>query len=254
MLVVTIPALSSGLLINLEPVSCSIYFDQEKRSSHRTTPDDNTWTSTIPAQLKAGQYVSGVQLREGVLFLLMFPHSWSGTRCAYHQYIEVLLPFSYSMLNSVSPFTLKRRSFIPVARESSCIILTSPGASSSDNLYLHSQVRVTGSGTDTPSDSDLVSMVDVYRDVQWPFIYGDFGTFTIPGPAPVTFGDNSGASTTPRPSTVASSSASTPTSSGISGGQPSSNASTVASQPATTSVHCHLKSRMLVRRRFARSH
>lgn len=48
------------------------YFLSSGKSSHGTIPDNNTWTSTIPAQLVAGQYVSGVQLREHMLFLLIF--------------------------------------------------------------------------------------------------------------------------------------------------------------------------------------
>ncbi|KXN91074.1 Polysaccharide monooxygenase Cel61a [Leucoagaricus sp. SymC.cos] len=155
----------------------------------------NTWTSTIPAQLKAGQY---------------------------------LMRHEIVALHSQTP------QFYP-----SC-----------------TQVRLNGSGTGTPSDSDLTTIQDLYRGVNWPFIYGDFGTFTIPGPAPVTFGDNPGPSaggtTTPRPSASYSSSSSTPTGSGISGGQQPSNTSTTAPAAAATG-HCRLKSRSFVKKRLIRS-
>lgn len=154
-----------------------------------------TWTSTIPAQLKTGQY---------------------------------LIRHEIVALHSQTP------QFYP-----SC-----------------TQVRVTGPGTGTPSDSDLTTIQDIYRDVKWPFIYGDFGTFTIPGPAPVIFGDNSGtdfgATTTPRSSHSYPSSVPTPTSSGISGGELPSESSVPASG-STGSGHCRLKSRSLIRRHLVKS-
>ncbi|EKM80723.1 hypothetical protein AGABI1DRAFT_71213 [Agaricus bisporus var. burnettii JB137-S8] len=117
------------------------------------------------------------------------------------------------------------------------------------------QVRVTGSGTGTPSDSDLVSIPALYTGVKWPFIYGDFGAFTIPGPPPVTFGgDNNGppatesysSSSAPTATTESAPTASAPTTTNVeSRGQQPSETSTSA-LPATTG-QCRL------RRRFARS-
>ncbi|KAF5380590.1 hypothetical protein D9615_004610 [Tricholomella constricta] len=50
------------------------------------------------------------------------------------------------------------------------------------------QIKVTGSGTGQPSQTDLVSIPGLYSNAVWPNIYSDFGTFSIPGPPPVTFG------------------------------------------------------------------
>ncbi|KAF8973152.1 hypothetical protein BDZ97DRAFT_656824 [Flammula alnicola] len=71
-----------------------------------------------------------------------------------------------------------------------------------------SQVEVTGSGINVPSDNELVSMQTLYQGVTFPNIYGDSVSFTIPGPTPVTFG-GIGGNTAPSstistsPSTVA---------------------------------------------------
>lgn len=51
------------------------------------------------------------------------------------------------------------------------------------------QVRVTGSGTGLPSDSDLVGIPALYNGVQFPDIYNGFSSFTVPGPPIVTFGN-----------------------------------------------------------------
>jgi len=111
---------------------------------------------------------------------------------------------------------------------------------------------VTGSGTGTPSDSDLATIQDIYLGVKWPFIYGDFGTFTIPGPPPVTFGDNPATGSggiTPRRSASNPSPASAPTGSGVSGGQFPSNTSVSG---LTRTGHCRLKSRSLAKNRLVK--
>lgn len=110
-----------------------------------------------------------------------------------------------------------------------------------------------GSGTGTPSDSDLATIQDIYLDVKWPFIYGDFGTFTIPGPPPVTFGDNSGtgsAGITPRRSDSNPSPVPTSTGSAVSGGHPSN--TSVSSPGLKETGHCRLKSQSLVKRRLVK--
>jgi len=111
---------------------------------------------------------------------------------------------------------------------------------------------VTGSGTGTPSDSDLATIQDIYRDATWPFIYGDFGTFTIPGPPPVTLGDNPGTGSggiTPRHSASKSSPVSAPTGSTVSGGQSSSSTSVSG---LTETGHCRLKSRRIAKNRLVK--
>ncbi|KAF9263380.1 hypothetical protein L218DRAFT_927969 [Marasmius fiardii PR-910] len=52
------------------------------------------------------------------------------------------------------------------------------------------QLDVKGSGKGYPSDKDLVSIPGLYDNVAFPNIYSDFGSFTIPGPPPVSL-DNS---------------------------------------------------------------
>ncbi|TFK44421.1 glycosyl hydrolase family 61-domain-containing protein [Crucibulum laeve] len=110
-----------------------------------------------------------------------------------------------------------------------------------------SQIQVSGSGTGQPSDSELVTMEALYSAVSFPDIYSDFGTFTIPGPAPVTFGGSApiaSSSAPPAPSK---------TSTAIAVGQQTSATSTPMSTTRPTG-HCSLSSRRLARRRFARSH
>lgn len=110
-----------------------------------------------------------------------------------------------------------------------------------------------GSGTGTPSDSDLATIQDIYLDVKWPFIYGDFGTFTIPGPPPVTLGDNSGtgsAGITPRRSDSNPSPVPTSTGSAVSGGHPSN--TSVSGPDLKGTGHCRLKSQSLVKRRLVK--
>jgi len=56
-----------------------------------------------------------------------------------------------------------------------------------------SQIKVTGSGTHLPSNSDMVSMQTLYKGVTFPNIYTDSTiSFTIPGPPPVNFDGNGG--------------------------------------------------------------
>ncbi|KIM45277.1 lytic polysaccharide monooxygenase [Hebeloma cylindrosporum] len=57
-----------------------------------------------------------------------------------------------------------------------------------------SQVQVTGSGTGTPSQDELVSMQTLYNGVVFPDIYADSVSFTIPGPPLVNFDSNGGGS------------------------------------------------------------
>ncbi|KAI8992995.1 glycosyl hydrolase family 61-domain-containing protein [Trametes punicea] len=89
------------------------------------------WTSTVPSQLKAGQYL----VRHEIVAL----HS-------------VGQPQYY------------------------------PGCA---------QVEVTGTGTQIPSGSELVSLPGLYNNVQWPDIWSDnIKSFTAPGPA-IAFSDSS---------------------------------------------------------------
>ncbi|TBU33784.1 glycosyl hydrolase family 61-domain-containing protein [Dichomitus squalens] len=69
------------------------------------------------------------------------------------------------------------------------------------------QLSVTGSGTQTPSGSELVSIPGVYNDVKFPDIWSDsFKSFTIPGPAPAFSGSGSGSGASgPAPSSTKSS-------------------------------------------------
>ncbi|CAA7261663.1 unnamed protein product [Cyclocybe aegerita] len=110
-----------------------------------------------------------------------------------------------------------------------------------------SQVEVTGSGTDTPSDSALISMQDLYTGVTFPNIYGESVSFAIPGPSPVSFDGNGGSASTPTTNNTSSNTstrASTSTST-VSRTVPDA-VSTVVSQP---SVQCHLGSKRLIRQR-----
>ncbi|KAG7098825.1 hypothetical protein E1B28_000729 [Marasmius oreades] len=67
------------------------------------------------------------------------------------------------------------------------------------------QLNVKGSGKGFPSDRDLVSIPGLYDNVAFPNIYSDFGSFTIPGPPPVSL-DNSNppftVTSTPSPTVV----------------------------------------------------
>ncbi|KAF8070660.1 glycosyl hydrolase family 61-domain-containing protein [Lyophyllum atratum] len=106
-----------------------------------------------------------------------------------------------------------------------------------------SQVKLSGSGTGLPADNDLVSMAGLYSNVTWPNIYSDFGTFSIPGPPPVTFGV--GGNLPPVTPTVTSAD---PTSTG-GPTQASNTPSTTTPVPSSqASGHCLLNSRRLVRR------
>lgn len=60
MLEATIRTPNNGLLTNSELVGCSI--SDAETSSDRISSDHYTWTSKVPAELKAGQYVSAVQI------------------------------------------------------------------------------------------------------------------------------------------------------------------------------------------------
>ncbi|KAJ8077201.1 hypothetical protein PM082_001629 [Marasmius tenuissimus] len=52
------------------------------------------------------------------------------------------------------------------------------------------QLNVKGNGQGYPSEGDLVSIPGLYDKVAFPNIYSNFGSFTIPGPPPVSL-DNS---------------------------------------------------------------
>lgn len=100
---------------------------------------------------------------------------------------------------------------------------------------------MSGAGTKQPSESDLVSIPGLYSGVSWPNIYSDFGSFSIPGPPPVSFGDGgnippiSPTVTSARPtSTAGTQTPSTSTATPVSSGQPS--------------TRCLLASRRLIRR------
>ncbi|KAF9010490.1 glycosyl hydrolase family 61-domain-containing protein [Cyathus striatus] len=103
-----------------------------------------------------------------------------------------------------------------------------------------SQVRVTGSGTQQPDPQDLVTMQDVYNDVTFPNIYSNFGSFTVPGPAPA-FGNSDDDS-----SPIFTSSPTPSSSTGISDGQ------TVSS--ATSSAIANSPSSQLIKRRSVGIH
>jgi len=60
MLEATIRIPNNGLLTNSELVGCSI--SDPGTSSDRISSDDYTWTSKVPTELKAGPYVSAVQI------------------------------------------------------------------------------------------------------------------------------------------------------------------------------------------------
>ncbi|TFK68673.1 hypothetical protein BDN72DRAFT_768969 [Pluteus cervinus] len=119
-----------------------------------------------------------------------------------------------------------------------------------------SQLKVTGSGTGQPSDSDLVSMPDVYSNVQYPDIYTDspaqMQAFVVPGPPIVTFDGTAPASNSPEPS-LSSNSSSTATAATAS----SDNGTTMIPQTSyptpmpssAPSSSCSLGSRKLIRRR-----
>ncbi|KAI0318277.1 glycosyl hydrolase family 61-domain-containing protein [Amylostereum chailletii] len=49
------------------------------------------------------------------------------------------------------------------------------------------QVNVHGSGSGVPSDSYLITMDDLYKNVTWPDIWDDFQGLTVPGPPVVQF-------------------------------------------------------------------
>ncbi|KAI0699254.1 glycosyl hydrolase family 61-domain-containing protein [Cytidiella melzeri] len=79
------------------------------------------------------------------------------------------------------------------------------------------QVRVTGSGSTSPSGSSLVKIPGVYATTTWPDIWADgFKSFNIPGPAPAfggSGGTNNAAPAPPTASSLASSSPLSPSSS-----------------------------------------
>ncbi|KAF8650452.1 hypothetical protein AX16_005254 [Volvariella volvacea WC 439] len=135
------------------------------------------------------------------------------------------------------------------------------------------QVRVTGSGTAQPSESDLFSIPDVYNGVTFPNIYFDFGTFTPPGPPPVSFGQggsNNQAPNTPSPPSATTAEATTPevqtlVPSTVTSNSPADTYTNTTSPPQTPepaspapspqpSGYCGLHSRRLVRRRLSKWH
>ncbi|KAG5638868.1 hypothetical protein H0H81_009171 [Sphagnurus paluster] len=107
------------------------------------------------------------------------------------------------------------------------------------------QINLTGSGKGQPSASSLVSIPALYDGVVWPDIYTNFGTFTIPGPPPVTFDTTGGGK--PAPATTA-----------VTPARPTTTAGAISSTSTTTPVagtpvasgHCQLNSRRLLRRRL----
>ncbi|KAJ8454291.1 hypothetical protein ONZ45_g8731 [Pleurotus djamor] len=112
------------------------------------------------------------------------------------------------------------------------------------------QVNVRGSGQGTPSDSDLVSLPGLYNGVTFPNIYTDFGSFTVPGPPPVTF--DGSAAPAPGPARPSAPSTSTSTAPGVNNPTASSvgnsGSTPPSSEPATPSAQCLLASRRVVRR------
>ncbi|KAF9469883.1 glycosyl hydrolase family 61-domain-containing protein [Collybia nuda] len=148
-------------------------------ATDRLRANNNSWSSTIPAQLAPGQYL----IRNEII-----------------------------ALHSIIP------QFYP-----SC-----------------SQINVSGTGTSQPHENELVSIPGLYNNAIWPNIYGNFSSFTIPGPLPVTFSDNEGGATPVSPTA-----ASTPPN--PSGGDTSTTWS--VPKPSRPPTHCHLASRRLIRRR-----
>ncbi|KAF9501911.1 hypothetical protein BDN71DRAFT_499033 [Pleurotus eryngii] len=162
-------------------------YDNGQWASAKLIADGSSWTSQIPNQLAAGQYL----MRHEIIAL----HS----------------------------------------------------AGSPQYYPACAQVNVNGSGQGKPSDSDLVSLPGLYDGVTFPNIYTDFGTFTIPGPPPVTFDGHEAAPSpttsvkAPATSTAVGSSNSTSSGIGNSGSNP-------PSQQATPSAQCLLASHRMVRR------
>lgn len=109
MLEATIRIPNNGQLTNSELVGCSI--SDPGASPDRIFSDGYTWTSEVPAELKAGQYVSVVR------FLFLHTHTYyqlmRHEMCAL---FAILHDLSFLCLSLVSPSTLKRPSSIPVAR------------------------------------------------------------------------------------------------------------------------------------------
>lgn len=195
--------------------------------------DDNSWVSTIPAELAPGQYASFIFLITYCLSDLV--NSLYAMKCKYpisnRDLVVEIKILSSVALHSITPQFYPSCSYVLVI---SMFVCSHP--------IIFSQVKVTGTGTKQPSESDLVSIPGLYSGATWPNIYSDFGTFTIPGPPPVTFG--AGGNAPPISPTVTSAQATTSTT-----GTQISNTSTAApvtsSQPST---HCLLASRRLIRR------
>lgn len=109
-----------------------------------------------------------------------------------------------------------------------------------------SQIKVTGSGTGTPSDSDLVSIPALYEGATFPNIYNDDSSgFVVPGPAPVTFGQ---AGTDPSPNPPQAPAATSGTSTVIASSPTQTQSPTPMPTPAPSN-QCSLGSRKLFRRR-----
>ncbi|KAF8894075.1 glycosyl hydrolase family 61-domain-containing protein [Infundibulicybe gibba] len=103
-----------------------------------------------------------------------------------------------------------------------------------------SQLKVTGTGNGQPSQQDVVSIPELYNGVKFPNIYTDFGSFTIPGPPPITL--TGGGSQPPRAATELLST----------GSQKITNTPSASGTPVSTTKlpnHCLLASRRMVRRR-----
>uniref|UniRef100_A0A8H7Y7J9 lytic cellulose monooxygenase (C4-dehydrogenating) n=1 Tax=Psilocybe cubensis TaxID=181762 RepID=A0A8H7Y7J9_PSICU len=100
-----------------------------------------------------------------------------------------------------------------------------------------SQLEITGSGTNTPSDSQLVTVQALYASVTFPNIYADSVSFTVPGPPPVTFNGQVGSPATTTPNI----------SSTVAGSLPQTSVPGFSS-PGPDNRQCHLGSRKLQRR------
>ncbi|KAF5370561.1 hypothetical protein D9758_001885 [Tetrapyrgos nigripes] len=122
-------------------------------AADRLRANNNSWVSTVPTGIESGQYVSAYDC---------FPLSATG----------LLTPTSYAPLAN--------------SERDNCTALCNSSVLS--ELLL----QVNGGGDGRPPTSDLVKIPGLYDNVLFPNIYSDFGSFTVPGPPPVTFGTVSG--------------------------------------------------------------
>ena len=113
----------------------------------------------------------------------------------------------------------------------------------------HRQLMVTGSGTNTPSGNELVSMQTLYNGVQWPDIWQPPITFTIPGPAAIGSGSSGNTGSGSTSNTYSPTNAST---SSTASSQATTSSTPVSTSTPRPSSQCLLASRkrMLRRRKF----